>query len=419
MLNINYQTFGNSGFQLRLRLYKDKETKYINVTKMLVGDIQKKHWNSRKQYFIPSCPFADKNNETLINFRRKIEEQASTWRGSLYGFVTSLKAEGKQNGILYTLDDLLCYVIEDKRKGKHEDGTPKGTYENYVKLQKRIMEFCEYSSIKYDKLAIADVTEGFVADFFKWVKNVKGGKGAMYISKTFHAVLVIADKKGVFDMGTVARCDWKKEKRVSSEKNKTLTDEQCKRLIEMPLNELPRNPKSNIYRDFCVFLMCTGQSPCDAITLKKSNIVMIDGVEHIVFKRRKIAHKQEVPCSLPVTDTMRRIINKWSVLGKNGYIFPIRNKEKMATQKTDNGDIKHFNGRLNNWLKKVGDILGCDFKLHTYTFRHTAITHYLGSGLPVSYVADIMGTSVENCEKIYYNSQSDKNSRNMMLKMSF
>ncbi len=35
MITINYQMFGNKGFQLRLRLYQDGETKFINVTKLL------------------------------------------------------------------------------------------------------------------------------------------------------------------------------------------------------------------------------------------------------------------------------------------------------------------------------------------------------------------------------------------------
>lgn len=56
MITFNYQMFGNKGFQLRLRLYLDGETKFINVTKMLKGSIQKRHWNQKKQLFIPSFP---------------------------------------------------------------------------------------------------------------------------------------------------------------------------------------------------------------------------------------------------------------------------------------------------------------------------------------------------------------------------
>ncbi len=36
MIRINYQMYGTTGFQLRLRLYQDGETKYISVTKLLL-----------------------------------------------------------------------------------------------------------------------------------------------------------------------------------------------------------------------------------------------------------------------------------------------------------------------------------------------------------------------------------------------
>lgn len=112
-------------------------------------------------------------------------------------------------------------------------------------------------------------------------------------------------------------------------------------------------------------------------------------------------------------------MDKWKARSRDGYIFPIRNKQKLESQITNNGDIKHFICRLNLWLKKVGEIIGCDFPLHTYTFRHTAITHYISKGVPVIYVANLMGTSVKNCESIYYNNQGDTVSRDKVLSVTF
>ena len=79
----------------------------------------------------------------------------------------------------------------------------------------------------------------------------------------------------------------------------------------------------------------------------------------------------------------------------------------MADQKNPNGDIKHFIGRLNVWLKKVGKTLGCKFPLHSYTFRHTAITRYVSKGVPVAFVANMMGTDIKNIERVYYNNRGD------------
>ena len=92
MITINYQTFGNKGFQLRLRLYQSGETKFINVTKLLKGAIQKRHWNQRKQLFIPSCPFSDENNAMLVQFRQKYDEMAINWTGSVFGMIAAMDA---------------------------------------------------------------------------------------------------------------------------------------------------------------------------------------------------------------------------------------------------------------------------------------------------------------------------------------
>jgi len=212
------------------------------------------------------------------------------------------------------------------------------------------------------------------------------------------------------------RCNWHKGGNVaSSQKFNSLTPEQVRMFKELNLREYSRSKRNELFRDFCLFIFYTGQSPCDAIALKYSDIQRIGDVSHFVFKRRKLAHKQTVPCSVPISTEMQAIIDKWRKLSKDGYIFPIRSKATIQNQLTNNGNIKHFVGNLNLWLKPIGVALGCHFPLHTYTFRHTAITHYLSKGVPVIYVANMMGTSVENCEKIYYNNQADVASRNKVM----
>ena len=60
-------------------------------------------------------------------------------------------------------------------------------------------------------------------------------------------------------------------------------------------------------------------------------------------------------------------------------------------------------------------MIGVPFQLHNYVFRHTGITHYISTGVPIIYVANLAGTSVKNCEAIYYNNQGDTSSRDMVL----
>lgn len=414
MITINYQRFGTKGFQLRLRLYQDGETKFINVTKLLKGAIQKKHWNQQKQLFIPSCPFSNENNAILVQFRQKYDEMAINWTGSVFGMIAAMEESSEATDGM-TLQHFIHVIIGRLNKRKHADGTIKGSFEGYEKLERRIQEFCKAKKIKYEKLLISDITPGFVEGILNWVEKSRKGKGRIYISKMLHAVISKADTDGLLKMDDYKKCSWVRKTKWSVEKCNTLTPEQCKQFASMNLNEISSSPLNELYRDFCLFILYTGQSACDAIALKYSNIQKIGGVSHFVFKRRKIAEKQVVPCAVPINTELDRIMMRWRRLSKDGYIFPIRSEEKIRTQGTNNGDIKHFIGKLNYWLKKVGKALGCTFSLHTYTFRHTSITYYISKGVPVLYVANMMGTSVENCEKIYYNNQGDTTSRNKVL----
>lgn len=334
----------------------------------------------------------------------------------MYGFINSFEKTDDGEELL-TMESLFQFIIQEQKKKFHADGSRKDTFECYEKVRKKLIAYCQYAGIKYEKLMVCDMTTAFIDNIFDWICDKNAGKGYMYVSKMLHAVMNFADKKGIFDMNTIRSARWKKKTLGSSNKYKTLTDAQCKCFEGLDVKELPKNKHSLLYRDFCVFLLYTGQSPCDAISLKYSDIETINGVDHFVFKRRKISDKQAVPCSVPINDSMRKIMNRWKKRSSDGYVFPIRSKKTLLTQKTSNGDIKHFVSRINGWLKEVAKIIGCDFSLHTYTFRHTAITRYISLGVPVTYVANLMGTSVKNCEQIYYNNQGDTRSMNMVMSM--
>lgn len=415
MITINYQMFGNKGFQLRLRLYQSGETKFINVTKMLKGSIQRRHWNQKKQLFIPSCPFSDENNSILVQFRQKYDEAAINWNGSVFGMIMAMESSDTSEDKGMKVSEFIQFVIARLKKNRHADGTFKGSFEDYLKCEKRIQEFCKFKRIKYSNLLVSELNASFVNSVFDWVERSRKGKGMRYISKTLHSLIMKADAEGHLKAEDFKSCNWFKKPRVSSQKFNTLTEEQCKQFASIDLAEICNSRWNELYRDFCLFILYTGQSVCDAVALRYSDIEQIGGISHFVFKRRKIAEKQSVPCSVPINTEMNRIMLRWRHLSKDGYIFPIRNKEKIRTQGTNNGDIKHFIGRLNIWLKKVGKAIQCPFSLHTYTFRHTAITRYISKGVPVIYVANMMGTSVDNCEKIYYNNQGDTSSRNKVL----
>ncbi len=390
------------------------------MTKFLKGDLKKQHWNQSKQLFTPSCPYRDDNNDILALIKQKYHEYSVNWVGSIAGMLASMdeRESVETNGL--SLSGFIHHVIAKLQSNKHADGSPKCSHEAYEKCEKRLQEYCASKKIKYQKLMITDLTPGFVNDVFSWINKSRKGKGMGYVSPMLHSLITKAEKAGLLKLDDFRNCQWWKKKSGSSQKNRTLTDEQCRKLATLDLWSISKSRHNELYRDFCLFLLYTGQSPCDARSLKYSDIKQIHGVSHFVFNRRKIAEKQAVPCCVPINAEMDRIMLRWRRRAKDGYVFPIRTKSKVQEQQTENGDIKHFVGRLNHWLKKVGDALGYDFHLRTYTFRHTAITRYVSRNVPIMYLSNMMGTSVENIEKIYYDNHADIASRNKLLTaMSF
>lgn len=82
---------------------------------------------------------------------------------------------------------------------------------------------------------------------------------------------------------------------------------------------------------------------------------------------------------------------------------------KKKNHSTKDYTYKKFREHLNIWLKEIGKELDTDFDLYAYVFRHTAITVAINNGLPISYIANAAGTSVEMIQQHYYNGESAKN----------
>ena len=394
-----------------------KEIRYICVNKLLHGDLKPKHWDKKARLFKPNAPFAAENNKTLVDMKMRYDKALLDYNGSLFSFSLNVKNDVKIGHAIdnedMTLKRTLEWCVENAKESRHADGTMCGTFETYLKVIRWFERYFASKKVKYESMKMTDVDECFVNDFLNWVD--KGTGRAQYVSCMLKSALNKADKQGWFDFRKVEKCKWRKRVRSSKKKYETLTEEQCKEFAQMPLKEFPPSPRKRLFRDFCLFILYTGQSACDAITLKYSDIRRINGVDHFVFKRRKIESKQSVDCTVPINPTMRKIMQFWKAHAKNGYVFPIRSNETLKLSAVANTDIKVFVKCCNVWLKGVGKTLGCDFDLHTYVFRHTAITRYISKGVPVVYVANLVGTSVENCQNIYYNNHGDTASRDKVL----
>ena len=238
------------------------------------------------------------------------------------------------------------------------------------------------------------------------------GKAYVHHSKRFRAMLGKAskDKDVLFNLSQIGDfrfCDYNPGRyEIEGGEPDVLSAEELKAFLNMSVEDMTPQYKDRkmveIYYDFCVFMFHSFFAPCDIIKAKWSNITKRGT---IAVKRKKTHRLVEVP----VTPVMRQIINKYKGQSKDGYIFPIMDDEKEKTYKTKDYTFKKFREFLNKWLKVVGKELQLSFNLYAYVFRHTAITVAIDNGLPILYIANAAGTSVEMIQLHYYNGECQQN----------
>lgn len=279
-------------------------------------------------------------------------------------------------------------------------------YEGYYKLLNRCrrtipgFDSMPFSTIDYNKM---------VSIAYIFAKE----KAYVHHSKKFRALLGKASKDkdvmfNISQIGDFQFCDYNPDKYTTDGRQHpdVLSSEELKTFLNFnPSDITPRykNRKQvELYYDFCVFMFHSFFAPCDVIKAKWRDITR----KNTIAVRRKKTHR---PVEIPITPVMRKIIDKYKGQSKDGYIFPIMDDEKEKTYNTKDYTYKKFREFLNKWLKVVGKELGLYFDLYAYVFRHTAITVALDSGLPVSYIAEAAGTSIEMIQQHYYNGESQSN----------
>jgi DNA-binding response OmpR family regulator len=107
------------------------------------------------------------------------------------------------------------------------------------------------------------------------------------------------------------------------------------------------------------------------------------------------------------TDRGKAIIKKWALEKdlKKGYIFPVL--EEGITPEREYTVKNQFIKNINKGIKKIGEKIGLEKKITTYTARHTFSTVLKRSGAPLEFISESLGHADIRTTENYLDSFED------------
>ena len=188
---------------------------------------------------------------------------------------------------------------------------------------------------------------------------------------------------------------------------KALTVAQIKNIIEYQVAE---GTNQQLAKDMWLLsYYCNGMNIKDIVNLRFKNIEN----DTIYFERLKTSTTNQAPKPIIVAliPEAMEIIKRWKKKKRspNGLVFPVL-KESMSEDerlKVKNQFIK----TINNYMKKIGNDIGYDKPLTTYSARHSYATILKRSGAPLGFISEALGHKSLQTTEAYLDSFEDETRR--------
>lgn len=386
------KTLANGEHPLMIRVCKDNKKKY----KSLGISIHPQFWDFDKNKPRKNCP----NKEQI---QRLISDNIKDLSGSILDF----KTENKE----FTATKVIERVKEPSFKKTVEQlfdseinrlqGEGRLKYAStYKELKASLLNFNMHLDIYFSEIDI------------NWLKRYEAylrtkGLADNSIGVRFRTLRTLFNKA---ISENIVKSDYYpfKAYKVSKLRKGTVKRAITKADIELIINHKVENDYSQLAIDLFYFSYLSGGiNFVDMAYLTYDNIVD----KRLIYIRKKT--KKLI--KLPIQDKAMDIVKKYK--SNNSYIFPILSEfHKTDIQKENR--VHKVLGKVNKYLKAVGEELGLPIDLTTYVARHTYATVLKRSGVNTSIISESLGHSSEKVTQIYLdsfeNSQIDEAMKNLL-----
>jgi len=377
-------------YAIKLRVTYNREQKYFPVGKYLTKDDWKKMKEGKHR---------SKKLKALETHLAGIESRAVKIIDNMESFSFAEfmnRFNDKPQSKTFVLDAL---------KDRLQELTEKNRISTAITYQYTIKAIEDYlHSVNRKKLSFAEVTPEWLQSFEDWM--TENGKSITTTGMFLRNLRTMVNQ--AIDKGSLPRENYpfsKNKYQIPAARNvkKALTLENIKKFIEYPATtEAEARAK-----DMWLFsYLCNGVNMKDIAKLKFRNL----DAKRISFVRSKTerstkAHQKNIT-AIRIPE-INAILDKWANKDSSpdNYVFPILSHDDSPGQEYEN--IKQAIKTINKYTKRIGEALGFELSLTTYTARHSFATVLKRSGAPVEFISESLGHNNLKTTENYLDSFED------------
>ena len=384
-----YKPLKTGELPLKIRVCKDRKTRYIN----LGVSIKPEHWDFEKNQPKSTCPDREILEKLISNKISEVKSKIVELKSENKEFSATTLVDKVSNPVrLVTVGELfkqhLHRLEEEKRTGYRL--SIQQTYNSLIKFNRHL------------DIPFSEMDCNWLRRYETWLR--KQGKSENTIGIRFRNIRTIFNL--AIDMEFVKQEDYPFKKfKVSKLHQETAKRALSKDEILAVIN-YPTEGK-DFYTRLAVALFTFsyfmgGINFVDMAYLTNRNIT--DG--RLIYHRKKTSKL----INLPLQDEALMVLKRYKDNSK-GYLFPIlSNAHKTEQQKLNR--LHKVITKVNRALKAIGEELDISIKLTTYCARHSYATVLKRAGVPTSIISESLGHSSERITQIYLdsfeNNQIDK-----------
>ena len=389
-----YKPLKTGELPLKIRVCKDRKTRYIN----LGVSTKAEYWDFGKNQPKPTCPNRELIEKLISNKISEVKSKIVELKSEDKEFSATTLVENVSNpSKIITVGELFRQHIhcleEEKRTGYRL--SIQQTYNSLLKFNKHL------------DIPFSDMDCNWLRRYETWLR--KQNKSENTIGIRFRNIRKIFNLAMDMELVKSENYPFKKFK-VSK-----LYQETVKRALSkgeiLTVTDYPTAGK-DFYTKLAINLFTFsyfmgGINFVDMAYLTERNVID----NRLIYHRRKTGKL----INLPMQQRAYMVLKEYKK-SNEAYLFPILSSRHKTEQQRLNRLHKVIT-KVNNALKSIGEELHIPIKLTTYVARHSYATVLKRAGVSTSIISESLGHSSEKVTQIYLdgfeNSQIDKAMENL------